>query len=219
MPSSNRFYFEVMPSSNRFYFWSWSNFACSHLRRFSAFCVFPSPATQYVIISDSPVEHRSQLTQTMVRRQSPASVRKGRLTATDAARIFKAKLKRTSRTSAQLAEEYGVTSKAIRDVWSLKTWVVFTRPYWTEEDKSQFGVHGGETPLTDVQSAEQAFATECRQTYARSIFRSMPAPLAPTQCGDHKGDRAIVTTTGASIDAELVKLPLLQSDTAEVHRG
>jgi len=203
------------------------------------FCVFPSPpilgilrvpisgdtVCQYLRSNTcSPPNLRSnteltQLTQTMVRPQSPAAVRKGRLTATDAARIFKAKLKRTSRTSAQLAEEYGVTSKAIRDVWSLKTWVVFTRPYWTEEDKSQFGVHGGETPLTDVQSAEQAFATECRQTYARSIFRSMPAPLAPTQCGDHKGDRAIVTTTGASIDAELVKLPLLQSDTAEVHRG
>ena len=74
MPSSNRFYFEVMPSSNRFYFWSWSNFACSHLRRFSAFCVFPSPATQHNMSLSPILRSNSGRTHTVDTNNGPAAV-------------------------------------------------------------------------------------------------------------------------------------------------
>ena len=69
---------------------------------------------------------------------SAAQVRKGRLTAVDAARIFKTKYHKTANTSKLLAQRHGVTAKAIRDVWSLKTWVLITMPHWTEEDRRRF---------------------------------------------------------------------------------
>ena len=151
----------------------------------------------------------------MVLPRSPVDVRKGRLTATDAAHIFKAKLNRTAKMSAQLAEEYGVTSKAIRDVWSLKTWVAFTKPYWAEEDKHRFT---SSTPLTGVQSAEQAFVPERSRTLAKPIVRSIRVQHAPTRNNDDEGDRATVSSIGASIDAELVKLAQLQRGTDELRR-
>ena len=40
--------------------------------------------------------------------------------------------------AASLAKEYGITGKAIRDIWTLRTWANTTRPYWTAADEQQF---------------------------------------------------------------------------------
>ena len=40
--------------------------------------------------------------------------------------------------AAQLAAEFGITSKAVRDIWNLRTWTWTTMPYWTQADHDQF---------------------------------------------------------------------------------
>ena len=37
-------------------------------------------------------------------------------------------------TASVLAHKYGVTGKAIRDVWTHKTWACATRPFWPAAD-------------------------------------------------------------------------------------
>ena len=51
-----------------------------------------------------------------------------------------AQAKRTPRdsTSAVLAEHYGITMKAVRDIWNLRTWTSATMPYWTSADHSRY---------------------------------------------------------------------------------
>ena len=40
--------------------------------------------------------------------------------------------------SSKLAEEHGVTTKAVRDIWNLRTWVWTTMPYWSDDDMKAF---------------------------------------------------------------------------------
>jgi len=40
--------------------------------------------------------------------------------------------------STVLAQKHGITSKAVRDVWKLRTWAWVTMPYWTKEDLDFF---------------------------------------------------------------------------------
>ena len=63
----------------------------------------------------------------------------------DALSIFlAAKHNRTKydRLANRLAEEYGITSKAVRDIWSLRTWARITRPHWAKLDKDNFAKRG-----------------------------------------------------------------------------
>ena len=38
--------------------------------------------------------------------------------------------------AAEFAERYGISSKAVRDIWNLRTWTTVTKPYWTQEDEA-----------------------------------------------------------------------------------
>lgn len=62
------------------------------------------------------------------------------LDAEGAVDIFLAKRRHKKRDtlSATLAEKHGITSKAVRDVWKLRTWAWRTMPYWTAEDLDFF---------------------------------------------------------------------------------
>ena len=57
-----------------------------------------------------------------------------------AVKIYRAKASRTARdsTSAALATEYGITMKAVRDIWNLRTWRWETMPFWSRQDMSKF---------------------------------------------------------------------------------
>jgi hypothetical protein len=37
-----------------------------------------------------------------------------------------------------LSKEFGITPKAIRDIWNLRTWWKSTRPYWSSSDEMHF---------------------------------------------------------------------------------
>ena len=59
---------------------------------------------------------------------------------TQATMIFRAKANRVKRgsLSVELAAEFGITSKAVRDIWNLRTWTWTTLPYWTQADHDDF---------------------------------------------------------------------------------
>ena len=40
--------------------------------------------------------------------------------------------------SREVAEQYGVNSKTIRDIWNRATWVKATRPSWTPEEEEEY---------------------------------------------------------------------------------
>ena len=40
--------------------------------------------------------------------------------------------------SKTLSEQHRITTKAVRDVWNLRTWARDTMPYWTREDEMKF---------------------------------------------------------------------------------
>ena len=52
--------------------------------------------------------------------------------------IFLAKSAERDGTSAKLAVEYGITQKAVRDIWNLRTWVAATQPVWTLGDHERW---------------------------------------------------------------------------------
>ena len=85
-----------------------------------------SPCTS-ATTSDACVE--SEARTPSITTESPEGKKRG-LTAKDAIKVYMRKRARTSRTSSELAMEYGVTAKAVRDVWARKTWINETMPFW-----------------------------------------------------------------------------------------
>jgi len=64
----------------------------------------------------------------------PEARERTRLTADQAISIFNQRRTKTSRTAALLAAKYSISSKAIRDIWTLKSWATETRPHWSNFD-------------------------------------------------------------------------------------
>ena len=66
------------------------------------------------------------------------------LTAEQAIEIYKARPQGESSSatssfrSNDVAEQYGVNSKTIRDIWNQATWVKATRPHWTDEEEAGY---------------------------------------------------------------------------------
>jgi hypothetical protein len=60
------------------------------------------------------------------------------ITESDAIDIFQAKIQRSGVDSARLALRYGITAKAVRDIWVMRTWITTTMSYWTKEDTLQY---------------------------------------------------------------------------------
>jgi hypothetical protein len=69
------------------------------------------------------------------RQHSPGTSRKREsLTAESVIQIFLARRDKLQRRglAGRLARQYGVTSKAVRDIWTLRTWKRTTQPFWNE---------------------------------------------------------------------------------------
>mgnify|MGYP000716238682 CR=1 FL=1 len=62
------------------------------------------------------------------------------INASQAIEIFLAKARRKARdpASRMLAEEYGISMKAVRDIWNFRTWKWETMPYWSQKDLHDF---------------------------------------------------------------------------------
>ena len=63
----------------------------------------------------------------------PEQVR-SRLSADQAIHIFSHRSTKNKHTATLLAAEYGISPKAIRDIWARRSWSRATRPYWTHLD-------------------------------------------------------------------------------------
>jgi len=85
--------------------------------------------------------------------------------------IYLAKAWRTPRdsTSAQLASQYGITMKAVRDVWNLRTWPWVTMPYWTRGDWDLF--------------LRKHLCAECREKGVRSLAEACERCPKPRRRG------------------------------------
>ena len=55
-----------------------------------------------------------------------------KLTPDQAIHIFKLGRTKSKDTASLLATEFGITSKAIRDIWTRRSWGLDTRPYWND---------------------------------------------------------------------------------------
>ena len=62
------------------------------------------------------------------------------ISADDARAIFLAKKDRRSRDhlATRLAQEFNITPKAVRDIWTLRTWFKATKELWSAEDTEKF---------------------------------------------------------------------------------
>jgi len=57
---------------------------------------------------------------------------RARLSPEQAIDIFRMRRTKTARTASLLATKYGISPKAIRDIWTRKSWAQDTRPHWNE---------------------------------------------------------------------------------------
>ena len=99
----------------------------------------------------------------------------------DALSIFlAAKHNRTKydRLANRLAEEYRITSKAVRDIWSLRTWARITRPHWAKLDKQKQNFAKRESIL--INQTRRLPNTPLRTTSSASTSSSR-APTPPNQ--------------------------------------
>ena len=93
------------------------------------------------------------------------------LSESQAIAIFHAKSphKARGKTSRMLSEKYGVTMKAVRDIWNFRTWKWETMPYWSAKDMSIF--------------LSKHLCTECRLRGVRSLAEACKVCASPRPRG------------------------------------
>jgi hypothetical protein len=119
--------------------------------------------------------------------------------AQDAIAIFRAKELRMprDRTSAVLSEQYGITMKAVRDVWNLRTWAWSTMPFWTKRDLHKF--------------LQKHLCDKCRRNGVQSVASACSLCATPRRRGRPSAGAAVATTA--------VERVLQDSKAAEVAMG
>ena len=105
----------------------------------------PSSCPSPRVVAPEPVQKQAE--------QQPRTwVCTRKLTRESVVAIFLVRLDR-SRSASMLAQEFGVTAKAIRDVWSRKSWPELTSPYLTVPWKAGDYLPPGETSPLAVTAA------------------------------------------------------------------
>ena len=79
-----------------------------------------------------------------------------------------------------LAEHYGVTMKAVRDIWNLRTWTAATMPYWTSADHRRY--LRKHLCKTCQRSGVKSFAEACNAC-SKQRCRGRPALVRPVALG------------------------------------
>lgn len=103
-------------------------------------------------------------------RSAGARDRRGVLDAEDAIEIYRVKTQKTPRDSARLAAIYGITPKAVRDIWNHRTWSNATMVLWTREEAQAY--------LKDrlcsacFAAGVASLATACPKCLPRAIVRA-----------------------------------------------
>jgi hypothetical protein len=87
--------------------------------------------------------------------QENRSLRGPVITAADAAKIYSAKSRKTRHEAARLAAKFGITAKAIRDIWRRRTWKRTTEHLWARQE-TQNDMENCNTRLADEASRAAA---------------------------------------------------------------
>jgi hypothetical protein len=83
-------------------------------------------------------------------------------------------------TSSILAAQYGITMKAVRDIWNLRTWAWTTMPFWTQSDHDQF--------------LRKHLCEKCRRDGVQSISSACSRCAMPRRRGRPSKNTAATTT-------------------------
>ena len=105
-----------------------------------------------------------KLTGAMLLARASAAQRRYQLNEDQAIEIYLARLSdpESSQLSATLAAKYGITAKAVRDVWRHNTWAAATKPFWPSRPHSSPGAlsSAAVTRAQDKETSEHAHAGE-----------------------------------------------------------
>jgi hypothetical protein len=93
--------------------------------------------------------------------------------------------------SDRLSKEFGITPKAVRDIWNLRTWTRDTRPHWTPLDEETFTKKKSRSAFCDSNRKPKT----TRQTYHNisnctsiNIHRSQQDFQMPTSSNRFDGE-------------------------------
>ena len=87
------------------------------------------------------------------------------------------------RLASRLAAEHGITAKAVRDIWSLRTWWRATEPYWTTDDHARrsdkHGTKGAAPRASRAVTTQSLLASDVAAMDAGEGAHTPPRDLAP----------------------------------------
>jgi hypothetical protein len=89
--------------------------------------------------------------------------------------------------SDRLSKELGITPKAVRDIWNLRTWARATRPHWTPSDEVTFTKSLAAFCNSKRKPTRQTFHNISRCT-SINILRSQPDFQMPTYINSFDGE-------------------------------
>ena len=99
-----------------------------------------------------------------------------------------------------LATEFGITAKAVRDIWNLRTWAQTTRPSWTQADHDHFlAMPCSLTHLCD----------QCRAIDVRSRSEACEICAGPPRRGRPRMQHTLLPDAAAQVPAPA---PVLQDE-------
>lgn len=140
--------------------------------------------------------------------------------AADAVTIFMSKKSQNKRDrlASRLAEEFGITAKAVRDIWNLRTWAQVTKQHWSAADYENFlnkrlclGCRNRR--FTSIQQACSTCRTNpvkrctatlhmCHRDAPTVIDSTPPAPIQPPQPINTDPDTAVVPLPQTNLHME-----------------
>jgi len=106
--------------------------------------MMPSPRCIIQVAATAPGSH-PELTDAGTELQEAllgSDLGRVRLTPTLAIHIFHQGKTKTKHSAALLSAEFGVSAKAIRDIWTKRSWASETRPHWTLDNELSFDSPG-----------------------------------------------------------------------------
>ena len=117
-----------------------------------------------------------------------------RISTDDTIAVFTAKSSKATRAdhpslSDYLGRKYGISPKAVRDIWNLRTWWTVTWPFWSAEDKEKFR----------KKLSSMKMCVRCRSTWLKTIQQDSE----PLQGQGISADGHFAADPGVSADASL----------------
>ena len=91
-----------------------------------------------------------------------------------------------------LALQFGITAKAVRDIWNLRTWVQTTKPYWTQEDHDHFNLNKRPSRLCEA----------CKARDVRSRSKACEICAGPPRRGRPAIQRTFLLDAAAQVEED-----------------